>query len=164
MKHKGLILLAVLGAGLLLVLLSQKGKVEKAPRAAVGLEVPEFKLLDKNGVAVNTLDLRGKTVIVHFWASWCKECRKEMPQVVEFYKRKKDDPNIVLLAVVYREDPADSTRYLKEMGFEIPVYIDPKQNAARVFGVTGVPETYVIDPQGVLRKKIIGPTQWNNLL
>ncbi len=163
MKHKGLILFIVLGVGLFLVLLSQKGKVQQAPKAAVGLEVPEFKLLDKNGKLINIKDLRGKRVIVHFWASWCKECRKEMPQVVAFYNRKKNDPNLVFLGIVYREDPAESKRYLKQQGFDIPVYVDPGQNAARVFGVTGVPETYVINPDGVLTKKIIGPTNWDNL-
>ncbi|NOX19704.1 MAG: TlpA family protein disulfide reductase [Nitrospirae bacterium] len=163
MKHKGLILFIVLGVGLFLVLLSQKDRVQQAPKAVVGLEVPEFELLDKNGKLINIKDLRGKRVIVHFWASWCKECRKEMPQVVAYYDRKRNDPGFVLLSVVYRENPAESKSYLEKEGFDIPVYVDPDQNAARVFGVTGVPETYIIDPDGVLTKKIIGPTNWDNL-
>ncbi len=160
MKHKGLILLIVLSAVVFLVFLSQQNGGPKPAGVAVGLRVPDFVLLDKDGKEIRLSQLKGKTVFVHFWASWCKECRAEMPSIYNLYKRKSSDPNFVFLSVIYKEDPADSSKYLKENNYNIPVYIDPNGNAAEIFRVTGVPETYIINPEGILTKKVIGPGRW----
>jgi thiol-disulfide isomerase/thioredoxin len=162
MRYRGVILFTLLVLGLFLVLLSQKGRVPQTPRAVEGLEVPSFRVVDKNGVEYTRETLRGKTVFIHFWASWCRECRNEMPEIVKLYQRKKSDPDFVFLGVIYREDPIKSRKYLKENRYDIPIFVDPDENTARAFGVTGVPETYIIGPDGVLKKKIIGPRRWED--
>ncbi len=160
MKSKALILVVLLGLGVFFVIYTQRIKPPQRAQAIVGLDAPDFKVVDKNGKQITLKDLRGKTVFVHFWASWCGECRKEMPSINALYQRKKDDPNFVFIGIIYREDPTVTTRYLKKNNFDIPIYVDIDENAARAFGVTGVPETYIIDPEGVLKKKVIGPGNW----
>ncbi len=154
----------MLVAGLLFVLFTQ---VERGPRqtrrAVVGLEAPAFVLLDGEGAAVRLSDFRGKTVFLHFWASWCKNCREEMPFIQDLYERKKSDPDFVLISVVYREDPAETLRFMEANGYDIPLYTDPGEEAARAYGVTGVPETFVIGADGILKKRVIGPGNWNEL-
>jgi|Deesub1362B_J571_1020462.scaffolds.fasta_scaffold00011_120 thiol-disulfide isomerase/thioredoxin len=162
MKYRGVILFTLLVVGLFLILLSQKGRVLQAPKVAEGLEVPSFKVVDKNGVEYTKENLRGKTVFLHFWASWCKECRNEMPEIVKLYERKKSDPDFVFLGVIYREDPIKARKYLQENGYDLPIFVDPDENTAKAFGVTGVPETYIIGPDGVLEKKVIGPLRWGD--
>jgi len=159
-RYKGAILFIILAVGLFFVFLSQREKVDQPKRAIEGLEVPEFSLVGADGKTYNIGDLKGKTVFIHFWAAWCKECKKELPSIYALYKRKKDDPGFVFISVAWREDPVKTKKYLKEQNMDIPVYIDPDQRAARIFGVTGVPETYIINPEGVLQKRVIGPGKW----
>ncbi len=160
MRYRGAVLLVVLLAGILLVILSQKSKVSEPRRAIVGLSVPEFSLFDKTGNEYTLSSLKGKTVFIHFWAAWCKECREELPSIADLYKRKKGDPKFRFFSVIWREDPVKTRKYLDEQQIDIPIYTDPGEKAARVFGVTGVPETYIIDSEGILQKRVIGPGKW----
>ncbi len=162
MKSRAFILLVLLGLGIFFVFYSQKLKPPEKSQAIVGLDAPDFKVVDRNGKRLTLKDLRGKTVFVHFWASWCTQCRKEMPSINALYQRKKNDPNFVFISIIYREDPSASKRYLQKNHFDIPIYVDIDENAARAFGVTGVPETYIIDPRGILKKKVIGPGKWES--
>ncbi len=163
MKRRGLIIGIVIVTGVLLVLLSQRGREPRVRGAVERLAAPDFTLLDLSGKAVSLSDLRGKTVFLHFWATWCKECKKELPSIQALYNRKRSDPDIVFLSVVYRDDPARAAAYLKDNGYDVPFYTDPEGRAARSYGVTGVPETYIIGPDGILLKKIIGPGEWGGL-
>ena len=85
-----------------------------------------------------------------------------MPSIARLYERKKSEPDFVFLPVLYREDPLVTRQYLKKNNLDIPLYVDPDENTARAFGVTGVPETYIISPDGIVRKKVIGPGKWDN--
>ncbi len=160
MRYRGAVLLVVILAGILLVILSQKSKVTEPRRAIEGLSVPDFSLLDKDGNEYTLSSMKGKTIFIHFWAAWCKECREELPLIVELYKRKKDDPDFRFFSVVWREDPIKTREYLNEQKIDLPIYTDPGEKAARIFGVSGVPETYIIDPDGILKKRVIGPGKW----
>ncbi|RMG67475.1 MAG: TlpA family protein disulfide reductase [Nitrospirae bacterium] len=163
MKSRALVLIVLILIGGLFVLYIQMIRPPKPAPTVVGLEAPDFKVVDKNGKEITLESLKGKTVFVHFWAAWCTECRKEMPSINALYERKKKDPNFVFLGIIYREDPAKSKKYLKENNYTIPIFVDIDENAAKAFGVTGVPETYIIDPKGILKKKVIGPGSWENL-
>ena len=162
MNYRGVILLAFLFVIVFLITWTQKDRV-KGPqdrRAVAGLEAPEFTLLDKDKTEVKLSQFRGKTVFVHFWAAWCKECREEMPGIQTLYDRKKSDPDFVFISVIYREDPAKSKKYLDKNNYTIPIYVDPDYKAARMYGLTGVPATFIIDPDGKLKNRIIGPGRW----
>lgn len=160
MNYRAIVLGAVAVIGVCLIVLSQRDRSTDVRRAVVGLEAPDFMVLDKNGSEIRLSHFSGKTVFVHYWASWCKECKEEMPEIQDLYLRKKSDPNYVFISVIYNEDPKVSGKWLRDNNFDIPFYVDPKGKAARDYGLTGVPETFLIDPEGILRTRILGPTDW----
>lgn len=163
MKYRGTIIAIIFVAGIFLVMLSQKDKSPHVKKAVVGLEVPEFTLVDRDGAEYRLSQFKGKTVFVHFWAAWCKECREEMPGIQALYNNRKSDPDFVFISVIWREDPSKSSKYLKDNNYDIPIFIDPDEKAASTFGVTGVPETFIIGPDGVLKRRIIGPGNWDEI-
>lgn len=163
MKSRGIILLVIMVIGIALLILGQKDKTPQKYRAIVGLKVPEFSLFDEKGERVASSQLSGKTLFVHFWASWCKECRVEMPGIQALFDRKQSDPNFVFLGVLYREDPKVSRKWLSDNNYNLPIFIDVKENAAKVFGVTAVPETFILAPDGILTRRIIGPADWDKI-
>jgi cytochrome c biogenesis protein CcmG/thiol:disulfide interchange protein DsbE len=161
MNYRGIVLGAIVLIGIVLVLLTQQEKDGQRRKAIVGLEAPEFSLLDRDGTEITLSQYRGKTVFVHFWATWCKECKTEMPEIQALYNRKKNDPNYVFITVGYNEDPKISGQWLRDNNYTIPLYVDKSGQAAVDYGLTGVPETFVIDPDGILKTRILGPTDWN---
>ncbi len=161
MNYRGIVLGAIVVIGIVLVLLTQKDRDGQGRKAIVGLEAPEFSLFDRNGTEIKLSQNRGKTVFVHFWASWCKECKEEMPDIQALYNRKKNDPNYVFITVIFNEDPKVSGKWLRDNNYDIPFYVDKNGRAARDYGLTGVPETFLVDPEGILRTRILGPTDWN---
>ncbi len=160
MSSRGIILGVILVVGVFLVVLTQKDKTPQTRRAIVGLEAPGFVLLDGNGTTVKLSRFKGKTVFLHFWASWCPNCKEELPSIQALYNRKKSDPDFVFLSVAYREDPAKTMDYLKANHYDIPLFTDPGEKAARTYGITGVPETFIIGADGILRKRVIGAGDW----
>lgn len=164
MRHKGAILFVLFVVAAFFVALSQKIRPEFGPKGAVvGLDAPPFRIFDIDGKQYTNETTKGKTVIVHFWASWCKECQKEMPEIVNLYRRLKNRNDVIFLSVLYKDDPVRARKYLKDNNFnDLPIHADPSNKTALAFGVTGVPETYIIDPDGVLKKKVIGPARWRD--
>jgi len=130
------------------------------PAAEVGKAAPGFALKDSSGRLWRLSALRGKLVFVNFWASWCPPCRYEMPEM-EALHRSLADEEFQLVTILYNDDPETALRYVRENGFTFPVLLDPDGVAARAYGITGVPETYIVDPEGILRDKVIGPRNWN---
>lgn len=163
MNYRAIVLGAAIVIGIFLIVLSQQDRSTQTRRAVVGLEAPDFTVLDKNGTETKLSQFPGKTVFVHYWASWCKECKEEMPGIQALYDRKKSDPSFVFMSVIYREDPKTSKQWLSENSFDIPIYVDPRGEAARIYGLTGVPETFIVNPEGILIQRILGPTNWNKL-
>jgi cytochrome c biogenesis protein CcmG/thiol:disulfide interchange protein DsbE len=162
MKGKHVILLAVL-VGIAAVIafgLKEAGNGRKV--VAVGLYSPDFTVVDaKTGKMLSSSDLKGKVLFVHFWASWCEVCKEEMPTVNTLAADGASDSDFVVITILYRDTPENGAAYMKAMEYNFPVYTDAGGAAARNFGVTGVPETYIVDKKGVLRKKVIGAADWN---
>lgn len=128
---------------------------------AVQSPAPDFEVADiTTGQKVHSSDLRGKVLFVNFWASWCQPCKEEMPSVDSLFKEEFPKGNFVMLTILYKDSPENGLGQMKANGFNFPVYTDPQMNSAVAFKVTGVPETYIIDKEGILRKKVIGPVDW----
>ena len=126
----------------------------------VGQEVPDFSLKDLKGGAVSLGDLRGKVVFLHFWATWCPPCLVELPGLVRFVNTL-DNREIVLLAVcVDNERPAKIRDFLRSWGEEVPVYLDPGGSLAKRLGTFRFPETYILDHEGRVCRKVIGAGEW----
>ncbi len=162
MKSRTIILLALLlGGAALIVVSSRHGTSPK--EVAVGLPAPAFSAVDsRNGRLLTPADLRDKVVLVNFWASWCQPCKDEMPSLDALYKEMMQNDSFVMVTLLYKDSPSDALAYLKALGFSFPVFDDKDSIAARDFGVTGVPETYLIDKKGILKQRVIGGADWNS--
>jgi peroxiredoxin len=163
MKQIVIVILIVV-AGVLFLLMPK----DERPRSvvAVGLKAPDFQLkeLDIEGGDANKTwkfaDLRGKVVFINYWATWCKECREEMPSMQRLHDRMQEKP-FQMITILYRDEPEKTIKYMKENDYTMPVLLDPDTDLAFSFGVTGVPETYIIDKDGIVQEKILGPRNWD---
>ena len=85
-----------------------------------------------------------------------------MPSLQRLYDAKKTISNFKLVTVIYKDTAENAAAYLKSNNFSVPFMLDPDGSAASAFGLTGVPETYIIDKKGVLREKVIGPAEFDS--
>ena len=147
---------------LLFLLRLYAGDPSRVPSALIGRPVPAFALeplpgLAQSGQPVPGLadaDLKGRVTVVNVWASWCVPCRQEHPALVELAK----DPALRLVGINYKDNPENARRFLGTFGNPfVAVGADPGGRAAIDWGVTGVPETFVVGPDGTIRHKHIGP-------
>jgi DsbE subfamily thiol:disulfide oxidoreductase len=160
-KSKVIILVIIGAAALLAFVLSVKKQETSLPRVLVeGMEAPALMLADPSGKSLGPSDPKGSVVFVNFWATWCPPCREELPSIQALYNRFKDRQGFRMATILYREDYEKAMAYLKENNFDFPVALDSNKETARSYGVTGVPETYIVDKKGTLRKKVIGPADW----
>jgi peroxiredoxin len=112
------------------------------------LEHAEFKLSDLKGKSWSMEDLRGKVVLVNFWATWCPPCRKEMPDLDVLYK-KLQDQGLVILAIS-DEDPGKVKTFLATNEVTYPILLDPGGKVHTLFHVDGIPKSFVYDRKGKL--------------
>jgi cytochrome c biogenesis protein CcmG/thiol:disulfide interchange protein DsbE len=145
-------------AGCLALFISGCGE---SPVAAVGKPAPNFDTVDMQGEVWSLSKQRGKVVFVNFWATWCAPCREEMPSMQKLYERlPKDKFNMVAL---YNNDkPAAVNSFVAKLGITIPILNDESNIIGPRYGLTGLPETFIIDKQGVIREKFIGPVEWDS--
>ena len=140
-------LLAVLGIGLVR---SQRGSIR------VGDRVPDLILSTFEGDEIDFADLRGQIVVVNFWASWCKPCEQEAVELEQAYQMYKDQ-GVVFLGVDYVDTETEARAYLAKFGITYPNGPDLGTRISQAFRTLGVPETYIIGPDGRLAALKIGP-------
>jgi len=160
-KIKPLILLAVIICAAVIAFLI----IRPAPLLKVntiGSEAADFDLSGVNNNTMKLSDMRGSVVLVNFWATWCISCVEEMPALERLAEVLSGNPHFKIVTILYRDDLGRASQYLKQNGYIFPVYVNPDQKAAGLFGITGVPETFIIDKKGVLRDKVIGPADWDS--
>ncbi|MBX3029685.1 MAG: TlpA family protein disulfide reductase [Chloroflexi bacterium] len=121
----------------------------------MGKPAPAFTLTDLDGTVVSLADFRGTPLIVNFWASWCVPCREEFPMLVGAYGEHRGELAVV---GIIRRDGAESARaFAASEGATWPMLMDPDEAAWRDYLGVGVPQTYFIDADGVVRWVNIGP-------
>jgi len=131
----------------------------------VGMVAPDFDLpAIEEGKKVRISDYRGKVVFLNFWATWCKPCKEEMPSMEVLYKHFQKDGLVVLAVSIDRvTTKRDIPPFVSSLGLTFPVLIDSWGQTDKRYKLMGVPETYIIDQQGILREKVIGPRDWTRL-
>ncbi|MBN2645162.1 MAG: TlpA family protein disulfide reductase [Desulfuromonadaceae bacterium] len=131
-----------------------------APHERAGL-APDFVLQDLQGQAVRLSDLRGKVVLVHFWATWCPPCRQEMPSMEALYRVLRE-VGVELLAInVDKEGARAVGPFLQQHPHSFPVLLDPDAVVQKAYRVDKFPETFVVDRQGVVVEHVIGAIDWS---
>ncbi|NOT96861.1 MAG: TlpA family protein disulfide reductase [Nitrospira sp.] len=130
----------------------------------VGKPAPDFALTDLNDKPQRLSDFRGKVVFLNFWATWCKPCREEMPSMEVLHKNFEKDGLVVLAVSIDRVTTTkDIPPFIKGMNLTFPVLIDSWGKTDKPYKRMGVPETFIIDQQGVIREIVIGPRDWTRL-
>jgi peroxiredoxin/Cu/Ag efflux protein CusF len=133
---------------------------ERPPPRRVAFAAPDFALPLRSGGAMRLADLRGKVVLLNFWATWCVPCRTEMPALEALYQRHKE-AGLVVLAI--NMDTLSSTgleAFVKEVAVTFPIVLDPAWSTAKLYQVRGLPTTYLIDRAGQVVVREVGERDW----
>jgi peroxiredoxin len=126
----------------------------------IGQRAPDFKLSALGGHTVQLSDYRGKVVLLNIWASWCPPCREEMPSMEALYEKLKDRPFDMLAVSIDQRGEETVGPFAAQFGLTFPVLLDPEGKTYHLYGLTGVPETFIVDKNGVIIQRIIGPQDW----
>lgn len=126
--------------------------------AQMGKPAPDFTVSDGNST-VHLASYRGQVVLVNFWATWCGPCILEMPSLLQLHRQL---PNLAILAISIDEDPEAYSTFIARRHVDLITVRDPEQKAAKLFHTDMWPETYVVDRQGIIRRKFVGAQDWND--
>jgi peroxiredoxin len=127
----------------------------------VGQTAPDFSLLDSAGRAQSLWSLRGKPVIINFWASWCRYCLAEMPDFDALYKESQDQELVVLGIDTMESDRQAARTLARNLALEFPILWDEGNRVGRQYGVSGLPTSFFVDRAGVIRVVQVGPMNKN---
>jgi cytochrome c biogenesis protein CcmG, thiol:disulfide interchange protein DsbE len=129
----------------------------KLPDVLEGRPAPEFDLATVDGSRrVRLADLRGQVVVLNFWASWCSACRQEEPALRDAFERYRDR-GVTVLGVSFQDSATDAIAYALAHRVTWPLLSDPGSRTGLAYGVTGLPETYFIAPDGRVARKVAAP-------
>jgi len=117
---------------------------------------PDFEFTTFDGETIRLADLKGKGVVLNFWASWCGPCRDEAALLEAAWRREQNN-NIVFLGLDYLDQEHSAKAYLAEFGVSYPNGPDLQSKAARRYGISGVPETFFIGPDGLIKSYLLLP-------
>jgi len=122
------------------------------------LNAPDFTVQDSDRT-VTLSQFRGQIVVLNFWATWCPPCVEEMPSLVEMQRRMRAK-GVTVVAVSIDVDERAYHQFVQQHGVNLLTVRDPGQKTPALYGTHGWPETYIIDRNGVMRRKFIGPLDW----
>jgi len=126
--------------------------------AFTGQAAPDFTVSD-NSTSIHLAGYRGRVVLLNFWATWCAPCIEEMPSLLQLHH---DQPDLAILAISVDENPDAYSRFILRRHVDLTTVRDPDQKAAQLYHTEGWPETYIIDRQGFIRRKVVGPQDWGS--
>ncbi|MBC7236197.1 MAG: TlpA family protein disulfide reductase [Chloroflexi bacterium] len=146
--------LPIIAAGFMVVLfLLAYGLINQAPLE--GRPAPDLELLGYGGEGLVLRALRGQPVVLNFWASWCDPCRQEAPALAQVH-REYEPKGVAFIGINVKDLDQNARAFLNRYGISYPNGPDPYGRISRAYRVTAFPETFVIAPDGTVRKRFIG--------
>lgn len=136
------------------------GRGNESSSVAVGMMAPDFELADKAGKVYSLSALRGKVVLINFWATWCPPCRKEMPSMEQLYGNYSKGGLELLAINVETNGPEIIDEFQKEFPHTFPVIFDLNGAVQQDYGVFKFPETFIVNKQGIIVERVIGAIDW----
>lgn len=143
---------------------------EVALDETVGLEkgnlAPDFTLYNLQGEPLTLSDLKGKRVVLNFWATWCPPCEAEMPHMQKYYEQYKNEDNVEIVGVnlTYAREKVERVEtFLKSYDITFPIVLEPDESVANQYRILTIPTTFMIDTEGRVQKKIEGPLDLDTL-
>jgi cytochrome c biogenesis protein CcmG, thiol:disulfide interchange protein DsbE len=124
----------------------------------IGRPAPAFSVQGSDG-KVTLSDFRGQVVVLNFWATWCPPCVEELPSMIEMQKRMQAQ-GVKIVGISIDEDATAYNKVLQQYGVNFLTVRDPDRRVSSEYGTFGWPETYIIDRQGIIRRKLVGPANW----
>lgn len=125
-----------------------------------GEMAPDFTLEGLRGEKVGLSEKRGKVVLLNFWATWCPPCRREIPSMVELYKKRKDNGLEMLGVNLDKIDRSGVEKFSREYGIDFPILLDPSGKVAALYGIVALPTTLLLDRKGKIRARVTGGVDW----
>ncbi len=145
------------------ILFYELNQYERATKAVIGGKAPSISLVNTQNFDVELSDYAGKVVIVNFWATWCKPCEEEIPSLVAMYSGfKKDDLVILAISIDKEKGPAEINNFAIAHNMDFQVLLDPRSSVGKRYGITGVPESFIIAKDGTIVKKFTGALDWTD--
>ncbi len=148
----------LVAASLALLVFGLSRSPQNLPSALIALPAPQFTLatMFEPSDSISMVDLRGRVVVLNYWASWCLPCVQEHP----YLQKLSDDyapEDVQLLGMLYQDTPERGQAFVNQYGGDWPTLVDPGSSTAIPYGVYGPPETFVVTPNGVIAYKLVGP-------
>ncbi|HEY2494504.1 MAG TPA: redoxin domain-containing protein [Paenibacillus sp.] len=137
-----------------IVQFNQSSQHSRPSKIEVGAVAPDFAATNTEGQQVRLAEYRGKVVLINFWASWCKPCVREMPLIHRVFQSQDND--IETLFINVGEAKGTVNEFMKEQQLTVPVIIDVTGKISSLYGIAGLPATFIIDKTGTFSKVILG--------
>jgi len=131
-----------------------KGKTESFTH--VGQEMPPFTVTTLDGTQFNIRRMRGKVLLINFWATWCSPCRAEMPRLEREVWQKFKSSDFVMVAIAREQSGEEINSFRKKHGFSFPMASDPQRKTFQLFASAGIPRTYVVARDGAIIYQSVG--------
>jgi peroxiredoxin len=131
----------------------------KDPGPQVGMPAPDFTLPDLEGKIHGLADFRGRVVVLNFWATWCPPCIDEMPSLERLHQAMADR-GVAVIAVSVDERFSDVPAFVEKFDLTFSVLYDEGKKVSRKYQTFKYPETYILDREGRLKSKVVGPRDW----
>jgi peroxiredoxin len=160
-KTMTIIFLLIVGIGII-VLLQTKDSMNLTGKARLGkgAKAPDFTLPGLDGEMVRLADQKGKVVFLNIWATWCPPCVQEMPSMEKLYQQLKGEDFEILAVSIDKKGVEAVLPFMKKHNLSFTALIDSKESLKYKYQTTGVPETFIIDRNGIIVEKVIGPRDW----
>ncbi len=157
-----LIFLIIIGVGIIILLQTKDASfnLSEKSRLVKGVPAPNFTLPGLDGKTVSLADYRGKVVLLNIWATWCPPCVDEMPSMEKLHQELKDEGFEILAVSIDVSEAKAVFPFMKKHNLSFPALTDSKGAIKSLYQTTGVPESFIIDKDGIIVEKVIGPRDW----